>query len=507
MTVFRPREASSLVDKKKFKEHPKTVLDFYIVGRVLGKGAFGKVNLCVHKLSGKLVAIKSLHKQYLASEHNNAKFRNEISILRQLHHKSIMRLYETFSSDTYLLIVVELCSGGDLLTYVRKRRRLAEPIAKFVFKQILDGLSYCHSKGIVHRDIKLDNILLNESGNVKIGDFGVSKKVTRGKKLHDRCGTPAYIAPEILKDAGYDGDTVDVWSAGVVLYAMLYGNFPFKAASVEELESLIIEGEYTLPEDISMEARDLIGKILQPEPDERVGIAEIMDHPWMKHIDETCKALDADPSVVSIFTPEEIESIKQEYSFKEHSQDDSAADEASSSMFTEHKLDTTDNDAENDPDMSKSTVLAPFNSVDPNGQELIEDLTRQALSRRVIKFHSKLRELDRRYERNNNSQLDNGVYVQPVGGASAKGYGGKALSTPSTPGQQSPKSLDHNKGLLSLASCGKGTAASTAQSFYTSTPNIGTSCGLYNRIRPERAKQDGEGGLRQGLCHVLLSKQ
>jgi len=106
--------------------------------------------------------------------------------------------------------------------------------------------------------------------------------------LKDRCGTPAYIAPEILKDMGYEGELVDAWSAGVVLYAMLYGNFPFKAGSVEELEALIIAGTYTLPEDISEEARDLISQILQPDPQFRLTIPEILDHPWMKSVDETC---------------------------------------------------------------------------------------------------------------------------------------------------------------------------------------------------------------------------
>lgn len=113
--------------------------------------------------------------------------------------------------------------------------------------------------------------------------------MTKGKKLRDRCGTPAYIAPEILQDMGYDGDAVDVWSAGVVLYAMLYGNFPFKAANVEELETLIVQGEYTLPEDISVEARDLIAKILRPNPQQRLTITEILAHGWMKDADKSCK--------------------------------------------------------------------------------------------------------------------------------------------------------------------------------------------------------------------------
>ncbi len=118
-------------------------MDFYVIGRMLGKGAFGKVNLCVHKLSQKLVAIKSLHKHFLESEHNNSKLQNEISILRLLRHKNVIRLYETFSTDSYLLIVLELCSGGDLLSYVRKRRKLTEPVAKAAFKQA--SLASCNS--------------------------------------------------------------------------------------------------------------------------------------------------------------------------------------------------------------------------------------------------------------------------------------------------------------------------------------------------------------------------
>lgn len=127
------------VDKKKNKMQPDTTLNFYMVGRVLGKGAFGKVNLCLHKLSRRLIAMKSLHKQYLASEHNRAKFQNEIALLRILRHKNIIRLYETFSSDNLLLIVIELCGGGDLLSYVRKRKKLTEPVARVAFKQVFSS--------------------------------------------------------------------------------------------------------------------------------------------------------------------------------------------------------------------------------------------------------------------------------------------------------------------------------------------------------------------------------
>jgi serine/threonine protein kinase len=144
------------------------------------------------------------------------------------------------------LIVIEFSSGGDLLSYVRKRRQLKEEIAKSVFKQIIEAIQYCHSKRILHRDIKLDNILLNIDGGVKICDFGVSKIVKPGEKMMEQCGTPAYIAPEILLDKGYEGFAVDIWSAGVVLYAMLYGTVPFKANNMTELQKMIIKGSYNL---------------------------------------------------------------------------------------------------------------------------------------------------------------------------------------------------------------------------------------------------------------------
>ena len=115
-----------------------------------------------------------------------------------------------------------------------------------MFKQLINGIAYCHSKSILHRDIKLDNILLSSNGEVKICDFGVSKVVKRGEMMTEQCGTPAYIAPEILADRGYEGFAVDIWSAGVVLYAMLYGVVPFRANNMSELQKLIIKAKYTL---------------------------------------------------------------------------------------------------------------------------------------------------------------------------------------------------------------------------------------------------------------------
>eukprot|EP01022_Parablepharisma_sp_SALTPOND_P025588 TRINITY_DN5_c0_g3_i1.p1 TRINITY_DN5_c0_g3~~TRINITY_DN5_c0_g3_i1.p1 ORF type:complete len:662 (-),score=44.32 TRINITY_DN5_c0_g3_i1:1092-3077(-) len=173
-------ELSEYIKKvwKETRKPPQTTVAFYKIGKVLGKGAFGKVNLGIHKLSGKFVAIKSIQKQVMKDETSKNKVLREVSIWEQLSHPSIIRyihiqqfsnrLYETFESEKHLLYVEELCAGGDLLTYVRKRRRLKEVVAKFILKQILDGLYYCHSKNILHRDIKLDNILLNGEGDIKV---------------------------------------------------------------------------------------------------------------------------------------------------------------------------------------------------------------------------------------------------------------------------------------------------------------------------------------------------
>jgi hypothetical protein len=143
-------------------------ISLYRIGKVLGKGAFGKVNLGLHKLSGKLVAVKSINKKYITDIDSQKKVTREISILKKLKHPNVMRLYETFETDHHILLFTELCPAGDLLTYVRKRRKLKESIAKVILRQILDGLSYIHSKSILHRDIKLDNILLSMNGEIKV---------------------------------------------------------------------------------------------------------------------------------------------------------------------------------------------------------------------------------------------------------------------------------------------------------------------------------------------------
>ena len=143
-----------------------------------------------------------------------------------------------------------------------------------------------HQIGIVHRDIKLDNILLDGQGNIKIGDFGVSRRVEPEELLFEQCGTPAYLAPEIIMDKGYKGFYVDIWSLGVLLYAMLQGTVPFKADNLEKLHNLIMRGNFKYPVPISNEARELIERMLTIEPESRISIPEILRHKWLKTEDE-----------------------------------------------------------------------------------------------------------------------------------------------------------------------------------------------------------------------------
>ena len=198
------------------------------------------------------------------------------------------------------MIVTELCTGGDLLNYVREHKKLNEELAKLALKQLLNGLRHCHSHGILHRDVKLDNVLLNGLGELKVCDFGVSKVVKRGEIMTEQCGTPAYIAPEIIRGKGYEGFAADIWSAGVALYAMLYGTVPFKANSMQDLNKLIIKGRYHLKEDISIEARDLLEKMLQCNPYDRITIPEILKHPWMIDVDDSISLFTEVMIIISI---------------------------------------------------------------------------------------------------------------------------------------------------------------------------------------------------------------
>jgi protein-serine/threonine kinase len=343
----------------------------------------------------------------MKDESSRSKVLLEISILEKCKHPNIVRLYEIFESEKHMLYVSELWVGGDLLTYVRKRRRLKESLAKYLFLQIIDGLRYMHSKGIVHRDVKLDNILLDETGKLKICDFGVSRFTKTGQIMTEQCGTPAYIAPEILKGRGYSGFGVDVWSAGVVLYAMLYGSVPFKGNGIQEMHPYILAGQYTLGNEASDTAKDLIRKILTVDHEARITIDQILEHEWMQNI----------VPKNNIFNEEEMEEIDNEFNISKAKniynlyKMNTFNTEMHDIPFTEGNLDSTQNMLAKNI-TTKSVVLAPFNSTMSNVW-LFDGENKPHVypsKNNLFKFKGRVKELDREYEKNNNGELDNGVY-------------------------------------------------------------------------------------------------
>ena len=267
---------------KQNKSYPNSNINYYLYGRQIGHGAFGQVNLALHIASGRLVAIKIFAKKNLKNTRAKEKIMTEIETLSNFHHPFINQILDNFETETHIFIVMEYVCG-DLLGFIRKRAKLSESVSKIIFKQLIEGLKYIHKKHYVHRDIKLDNILIDLTNTIKICDFGVSKHFEdKNEIMFDHCGTPAYIAPEIFEHTGYKGPACD---AGVTLYYMLAGEQPFKAGSISELEKIIKAGQFKEIEGVSKEANNLLSKILQVNPKSRLTLDEILNHKWLDKVD------------------------------------------------------------------------------------------------------------------------------------------------------------------------------------------------------------------------------
>ena len=291
---------------KKHHKYPNTKINFYKYGRLIGQGAFGKVNIGLNVLSGRIVAVKSFIKDEVKNRENIDKILYETNLMRKLNHPNITKILETFEDDKYIFIIMEYINGGNLFSFVKKRRKLSEKISKFLFRQIIEGIQHIHSKKIVHRDIKLENILIDLNNRIKICDFGIGIMLNSENDLiHEQCGTPMYMAPEIIlnsKKEGYKGFPVDIWSAGIALYIMLSGTLPFSYRKSDqennemnnsislsknhnnnyELQYSIVNKNPKKIKKISSEAKDLLQGLLNKDPKKRLTIEEILNHPWLK---------------------------------------------------------------------------------------------------------------------------------------------------------------------------------------------------------------------------------
>ncbi|GFR92753.1 protein kinase AMPK alpha subunit 2 [Elysia marginata] len=207
----------------------------YILGDTLGVGTFGKVKIATHQMTGHKVAVKILNRQKIKNLDVVGKIRREIQNLKLFRHPHIIKLYQVISTPTDIFMVMEHVAGGELFDYIVKHGRLKEPEARRFFQQIISGVDYCHRHMVVHRDLKPENLLLDSSNNVKIADFGLSNMMTDGEFLRTSCGSPNYAAPEVISGKLYAGPEVDIWSCGVILYALLCGTLPFDDEHVPTL--------------------------------------------------------------------------------------------------------------------------------------------------------------------------------------------------------------------------------------------------------------------------------
>jgi len=265
----------------------------YLVGKTLGVGSTGRVKLGTHIETGNRVAIKIIAKASLLEKYSkdpvkqlnmNQKLEREITLMKLIQHPNIMQLYDVYETDRDLYLILEHIEGGELFDYLVKRGRLSEPEALGFFQQIIYGVDFCHRNHICHRDLKPENLLLDKNLNIKIADFGMASLQVPSKMLETSCGSPHYASPEIIKGIKYDGTAADVWSCGIILYALLTGNLPFDDENIRRLLSKVKTGVYYMPEYLSSDAKNLISRMLVVEPSKRIKMSEIMKHPWFVSI-------------------------------------------------------------------------------------------------------------------------------------------------------------------------------------------------------------------------------
>ncbi|XVF82002.1 hypothetical protein PTKIN_Ptkin16aG0007900 [Pterospermum kingtungense] len=272
------------IQAMEMENNGKVLMKKYEFGRLLGQGNFGKVYYARNIESSQSVAIKVIDKEKVLKVGMIDQTKREISVMSMVKHPNTLELYEVMASKSKIYFAMEYAKGGELFNKVSKGK-LSESMARKYFQQLISAVDFCHSRGVYHRDLKPENLLLDENGVLKVSDFGLSA-LTASKHqdglLHTTCGTPAYVAPEVINRRGYDGAKADIWSCGVILYVLLAGYLPFHDSNLISMYRKISRGDFKFPTWFSPEVTNLLSRILDPNPRARISISRIMKNPWFR---------------------------------------------------------------------------------------------------------------------------------------------------------------------------------------------------------------------------------
>ena len=289
------------------------VLNNYEILSILGEGTFGIVKLVQDKKTKEKVAIKILEKKKIKTEEDKRRVQTEIEILQKMSHINVIKAKKILKDSENIYIMMEYCEKGELFHYIEKEICLSNDEAACYFYQLINGLEYIHQKGIVHRDLKLENILLSKTNLLKIIDFGLSSYYDSNKLLSTPCGSLCYASPELLSGQKYDGILIDIWSVGVILYAMLCGYLPFDDENHGMLYKRIINTELDIPEHLEEDSVDMLRKILVNEPKKRITIKEIKKHKF--YIKGKKEFIRSHPNIVKLIN-KKITNLQKERSKK-----------------------------------------------------------------------------------------------------------------------------------------------------------------------------------------------
>ena len=260
-------------------ENPNILSDYDLI-ETLGAGTFSEVKLGINKITKEKVAIKMLDKDKINNENDLTRLKREIHMLRTFSHINIIKTYEIAENDVNFLIIMEYCKHGELFNQIIEKKKLTEKEASYYYYQLINGLEYIHSNGIVHRDLKPENLLISKGNILKIIDFGLSNFFNGENLLKTPCGSPCYASPEMVSGKKYNGFFIDIWSSGIILYAMICGFLPFEDKNNNILFKKIANCKIDYPKFISKNAKSLLKKIIVNDPEKRIRIKDIQKEPF-----------------------------------------------------------------------------------------------------------------------------------------------------------------------------------------------------------------------------------